>query len=232
MPKPSARSGGCAGAHCRAPVDPATRLPWYPSDAWSQLRLSSKSHWDVPVRTPRGVLHLLAAHPTPPVFDGPENRNGLRNFDEIALWRHYLDDGNAAWLCDDRGRCGGLPDEAAFVIAGDYNADPFDGAGEPGAIAQLIGHPRVNGAVVPRSEGARERAAALGLPRRGDPAAHTGDFGPETGTLRLDYVLPSRNLRVHDAGVFWPPVASPDAALAAASDHRAVWIDITLPVLD
>jgi endonuclease/exonuclease/phosphatase family metal-dependent hydrolase len=213
----------------RAPVDPAANAPWYAPDVWSQLRLSSKSHWDVPVRTPQGVLHLLAAHPTPPVFDGPENRNGLRNFDEIGLWKRYLDGGNAAWLCDDRGRCGGLRADAPFVIAGDYNADPFDGDGEPGAIAQLIAHPRVNGSVAPRSEGARERAAALGLPRRGDTAAHTGDFGPKTGTLRLDYVLPSRDLRVHDAGVFWPPADSPDAALAAASDHRAVWIDITLP---
>lgn len=216
----------------RAPVDPATNMPWYPPEVWTQLRLSSKSHWDVPVRTPHGVLHLLAAHPTPPVFDGPENRNGLRNFDEIGLWRRYLDGGGEVWLCDDRGRCGGLPADAPFVIAGDYNADPSDGDGVPGAIAQLIDHPRVDGSVVPRSEGARERAAELGLPRRGDTAAHTGDFGERTGTLRLDYVLPSRNLRVHDAGVYWPPADSPDADLAAASDHRAVWIDVTLPAND
>ena len=24
-------------------------------------------------------MHFLVSHPTPPVFDGPENRNGLRN---------------------------------------------------------------------------------------------------------------------------------------------------------
>ncbi|GHA69352.1 endonuclease [Lysobacter bugurensis] len=218
------------GAH--APVDPETGQPWYPPHVWSQLRLSSKSHWDVPVHTPQGVLHLLAAHPTPPVFDGPENRNGLRNFDEIGLWKRYLDGGSSKWLCDDRGRCGGLSPDAAFVIAGDYNADPTDGEGEPGAIAQLVAHPRVNGSVVPRSAGAPERASAHSLPRRGDTAAHTGDFGPRTGTLRLDYVLPSRELRVHDAGVFWPPADSPDAALAGASDHRAVWIDVTLPATD
>ena len=62
----------------RQPRDPATGDTWYPPSVWAQLRLSSKSHWDVPVRTPAGVIHLLAAHPTPPVFDGPENRNGLR----------------------------------------------------------------------------------------------------------------------------------------------------------
>ncbi|MFX8219114.1 hypothetical protein ABTL11_20135, partial [Acinetobacter baumannii] len=85
---------------------------------------------------------VLTSHPTPPVFDGPENRNGLRNADEIALWAHYLD-GDAPWLCDDRGRCGGLPPGAAFVILGDLNADPRDGAGEAGAIDQLLRHPRV-----------------------------------------------------------------------------------------
>ena len=66
----------------RQPADPATGQGWYAPEAWSQLRLSSKSHWDVPVRTPMGRIHLLAAHPTPPVFDGPENRNGLRNHDD------------------------------------------------------------------------------------------------------------------------------------------------------
>src|SRR5690606_15190658 len=47
--------------------------PYHPDAVWMQLRLSSKSHWDVPIRTPRGMLHLLASHPTPPVFDGPED---------------------------------------------------------------------------------------------------------------------------------------------------------------
>src|SRR5690606_29631933 len=64
------------------PVDPATGAPWHDDAIWSQLRLSSKSHWDVPVRTPLGTVHMLASHPTPPVFDGPEDRNGARNHDE------------------------------------------------------------------------------------------------------------------------------------------------------
>ena len=68
------------------PIDPATREPFHPDDIWKQLRLSSKSHWDVPVRTPKGVVHFLVSHPTPPVFDGPEDRNGKRNPDEIRLW--------------------------------------------------------------------------------------------------------------------------------------------------
>ena len=213
----------------RQPRDPATGAAWYPPAVWSQLRLSSKSHWDVPIATPLGTVHLLAAHPTPPVFDGAENRNGLRNFDEIRLWAEYIGSGANDWLCDDRGRCGGLPADARFVLVGDYNADPVDGDGEPGAIAQLLDHPRVNAGFVPRSTGAVERAAQRGLPRDGDVATHTGDFGPKGGTLRLDYVLPSDNLRVRDGGVFWPAEGEADAAMAGASDHHLVWLDLVAP---
>ena len=210
----------------RRPIDPKTGQPWYPAEIWSQLRLSSKSHWDVPVRTPFGRIHVLAAHPTPPVFDGPENRNGLRNHDEIRLWAEYLTPGAKPWLRDDQGRVGGLPEGESFVILGDYNADPVDGEGEPGAILQLVNHPRVNGGVVPRSEGAVERATERGIARRGDTATHTGDFGPNAGTLRLDYVLPSRDLPVRGGGVFWPRKGEPGAEIAEASDHHLVWIDI------
>ncbi|MBW3549496.1 MAG: endonuclease/exonuclease/phosphatase family protein [Proteobacteria bacterium] len=218
----------------RQPLDPGTGQAWYRPQVWSQLRLSSKSHWDVPVHTPLGTVHLLASHPTPPVFDGPEDRNGARNFDEIRLWAEYLSADSAAgdapdWLCDDQGRCGGLPPQARFVIAGDLNADPHDGDGAPGAIAQLLQHPRVDAGVVPRSAGAAERARQRGLPREGDVASHTGDFGPGGGTLRLDYVLPSQGFAVRDAGVFWPAGATAQASIAGASDHYLVWIDLADP---
>ena len=210
----------------RQPRRPRTQRSWYPPATWQQLRLSSKSHWDVPVRTPQGVVHVLASHPTPPVFDGPEDRNGARNADEIRLWAEYLSPGDRPWLCDDAGHCGGLASEAHFVLLGDLNADPADGDGVPGAIAQVLQHPRVNADWVPRSPGAAERARRHGLPRKGDIHAHTGDFGPQGGTLRLDYVLPSRSLQVLDGGVFWPPEGTPTADLAAASDHRLVWLDV------
>ena len=213
----------------RQPVDPGTGAPWYPEPVWRQLRLSSKSHWDVPVSTPLGTLHLLAAHPTPPVFDGPEDRNGRRNADEIRLWAEYVGNRPAPWLCDDTGTCGGLAPGARFVIAGDYNADPHDGDSVPGAIRQLLEHPRINGDFVPRSRGAVERARERGLPRQGDVASHTGDFGPRGGTLRLDYVLPSRNLAVRDGGVYWPEPGTPGAEVAGASDHYLVWVDVAEP---
>src|SRR5690606_19197360 len=76
----------------KVPVYPDTGLPFYPAEIWTQLRLSSKSHWDLPVATPFGTVHFLVAHPTPPAFDGPEKRNAARNHDEIRLWADYLDD--------------------------------------------------------------------------------------------------------------------------------------------
>lgn len=210
----------------RRPHDPATGRPFHAAQVWSQLRLSSKSHWDVPVHTPQGVLHLLASHPTPPVFDGPEDRNGTRNADEIRLWAEYLSQPQASWLCDDDGRCGGLAEQAHFVVLGDLNADPADGDGMPGAIAQLLEHPRINAAFVPRSAGAAAAAQRHGLARQGDPATHTGDFGAQGGTLRLDYVLPSTTLRVMDGGVYWPEPGTPEAGLTQASDHHPVWLDV------
>lgn len=213
------------------PLDPGTGAPHYPDAIWTQLRLSSKSHWDVPVATPAGTVHLLASHPTPPVFDGPEDRNGARNADEIRLWREYISPGDKPWLCDDAGRCGGLGAGARFVIAGDLNNDPADGDGRHEAILELLEHPRVLRHATPRSEGAVEAAAkhaAAGIVHRGAAAHATGDFGTKVGTLRLDYVLPSTGLRVVDSGVYWPPSSDPAGELVAASDHRLVWVDVVV----
>ncbi len=43
-------------------------------------------------------VHFLVSHPTPPVFDGPEDRNGTRNNDEIRLWADYITGGETARL--------------------------------------------------------------------------------------------------------------------------------------
>ncbi|HRO87063.1 MAG TPA: endonuclease/exonuclease/phosphatase family protein [Chiayiivirga sp.] len=203
--------------------------PWHADATWAQLRLSSKSHWDVPIRTALGTVHFLVSHPTPPVFDGPEDRNGARNADEIALWNHYLSDPDAAWLCDDRGACGGLAADARFVLAGDLNADRDDGDGRREAIAALLDNPRVDAAFVPRSEGAGPAAAGYGFERRGDVSAHTGDFGPRSGTLRIDYLLPSKDFSILAGGVFWPLEGAPEAEWTRVTDHHMVWLDLADP---
>ncbi|MBB5014255.1 endonuclease/exonuclease/phosphatase family protein [Rehaibacterium terrae] len=213
------------------PQVPETGAPWYPPQVWEQLRLSSKSHWDVPVDTPLGRVHFLVSHPTPPVFDGPEDRNGRRNHDEIRLWAEYVSDQPLEWLYDDAGRRGGLDRDALFVIAGDLNADPVDGDSVPGAIQQLLDHPRVQRYPAPRSEGAVIAAETTGeanLAHRGDHAHDTGNFGPRVGNLRIDYVLPSVGLQVRDSGVFWPRPDEPGHDWTLASDHHMVWVDVVL----
>ena len=184
-------------------------------------------------------MHLLASHPTPPVFDGPEDRNGTRNFDEIRFWADYIRPGHSSrYIDDDTGRHGGLTPGASFVIVGDQNADPLDGDSIPGAIQQLIEHPRVNTMRTPDSEGAVEQAALQGganLTHLSDPRFDTADFADTApGNLRTDYVLPSKNLRIEDAAVFWPLSVDPLFRLVGtfpfpSSDHRLVWIDVRVP---
>jgi hypothetical protein len=49
-------------------------------------RLSTTGHWIVPISMPNGPpLTLMVWSATPLVFDGPEDRNGLRNRDELRL---------------------------------------------------------------------------------------------------------------------------------------------------
>jgi hypothetical protein len=222
----------------RLPADPATGAAWHSPAALAVLRLSSKSHWDLPMQIGDRVVHLLASHPTPPVFDGPERRNAARNFDEIRFWADYLLPAASGYIYDDNGQRGGLPPGALFVIAGDQNSDPLDGDSVPGAIQQLLEHPRVNAALTPRSAGAVEAAARLGganLAHRGDPASDTAEFDPlGPGNLRTDYVLPSLGLAPQGGGVFWPASGDPLFHLVGSfpfpsSDHRLVWIDALVP---
>lgn len=215
----------------RRPMNP-DGSNFYPDNIWQQLRLSSKSHWDVMIHVDGKRLHLLAFHPTPPVFDGAENRNGLRNFDEIRFWVNYLAPDPALYLIDDQGRSGGLAPYQSFVIAGDFNADPLDGDSLEGAAAQLLNHPRINHDCTPSSAGGRQAAeqqALVNQRQQGDPANDTADFNDgSTGNLRLDYLLPSRDLTVTGCGVFWPDPDQPGHDLIEVSDHRLVWLDIEL----
>jgi Endonuclease/Exonuclease/phosphatase family len=174
------------------------------------FRLSSKSHWDLPVIIGPDTLHLWVSHPTPPAFDGPEDRNGRRNFDEIMFWVLYLD-GNDR-LVDDRGMAGGYRSTSPFVIAGDLNARPgdedvvYEGVS---AIDQLLQNPRIQ-----------------------DPDSANRITAHWLGGVRVDYVLPSSDLRVIGMGVVDPPLEA-DSTLAraaeTASDHRLVWLDVRWP---
>ena len=233
----------------RLPDDPATPAPadWYSPAELAVLPLSSKSHWDLPIRIGRKTVHFLVSHPTPPVFDGAEDRNGKRNADEIRLTADYVTPGAGGYIYDDQGRRGGLHPSALFVIAGDQNSDPLDGDSIPGAIQQLLESDRINATDPPSSAGAVEATALQGganLSHRSDPRFDTADFlDTAPGNLRADYVLPRRNIKIADSAVFWPVQADPLFRLTGVfngavwgpvggfptSDHRLVWADLDLP---
>ena len=86
-------------------------------------RLSTTAHWQVPVTIGETTLTLLTYHATPPVFDGPEDRNGRRNADETLFWLPIL--GTAT----------------NPVLLGDANLDPNRGDGRSEAMQTLLDHP-------------------------------------------------------------------------------------------
>jgi len=199
--------------------------PYYSKEAWATFRLSSKNHIDIPIKLPNGkTIHTILAHPTPPVFDGPEDRNGLRNYDEIRLLKDYIS--NASYLVDDNNKKGGLKPDQRFVIMGDLNADPVDGDSPIGTIDQLLQSPLVNplpttGSWIPKSNGGKVHHQKKG--DKGDPAYDTSFFGK-----RIDYVIPSKNMEVVGSGVFWPVEGEALYELVKekrASDHLLVWVD-------
>ncbi len=210
--------------------------PYWPDEIWNKLRLSSKTHLDVPIDIDGKRLHIIASHPTPPVFDKEEDRNGCRNHDEIRLLRDYIAGGTGTeYLRSDQGTVGPLDASARFVVMGDLNADPNDGSGKLEGIRALLECSRVNSKVVPRSEGAKRAAELQGYENkkhRGDPAEDTGDFGDNNpGNLRCDFVLPSTQCEIVASGVFWPTVEQLEAIdkeLLSASDHRLVWMDLKM----
>ncbi|MEN1679194.1 MAG: endonuclease/exonuclease/phosphatase family protein [Planctomycetota bacterium] len=226
------------------PKDPRTGEHFYTDSDRAVLRLSSKSFWDVQVKLPAHKpgsrfhpLHLLCSHPTPPAFDGPEDRNGCRNFDEIRMIAKYIaGDQGSQFPVDPNERISEgdghstLPAGADFVVLGDLNADPYDGSGRPGAIAQLLDHPAIDARFVPSSRGgaaAARGSAELNSTHKGDPAHDTSDFGGDGyGNLRVDYVLPSKTLQTIGGGIFWPLPGEPGAEAVRASDHRLVWLDL------
>ena len=189
----------------------------FPSEAaQAARRLSSTGHWVLRLRTPDGPLTLMGFAATPPVFDGPEDLNGLRNRDEIRAWQRLMD-GDL-----------GAPPSPPFAILGLANLDPADGAGRRAAMRDLLGDPRL---IDPRPASAGGRAHA-DADHAGDPGLDTADWdaapdGP--GNLRVDYILPSRaGLSVIEAGVVWPEGGEIAEIAARASAHRLVWVDVEL----
>lgn len=196
--------------------------PWFSQQAKQVMRLSSKSHWDVPIKVGGQVIHVLASHPTPPVFDGPEDRNGKRNHDEIRFWADYLSGDTGNYIYDDKGVEGAFKGER-FVVMGDQNASPVEGDTYNKAILQILSLPRVNTDLVPQSAGGKANQ-----PDNPYASSHTAGWG-----MRVDYALPSKaGLELVDGSVFWPEPDSPlhrlVASRKASSDHKLVWVDVAV----
>ncbi|WP_354001938.1 endonuclease/exonuclease/phosphatase family protein [Stagnihabitans tardus] len=168
------------------------------------LPLSTSGHYVIPIDLGDKTLTLLAYAATPPVFDGPEDRNGRRNADETALWSRLLD-GSL-----------GTPPQAPFVVIGKPNLDPYDGDGIPAPILALMA----------QLQDPEPRGLAPPDGGNGDPALDTSRLKSGEG-LRVDMILPSRDIEVTGAGVMWPAPNDPlTPLLEAASPHRPVWVTI------
>ena len=213
---------------------------WYSAAELNVFRLSSKNHADVPVLVNGTPVHILASHPTPPVFDDPGSgtpwiagvdHNGRRNSDEIRFWSDYINPSASSYIYDDTETSatpsGGLPANTRFVICGDQNADNNEGDSSDPAIKQLIGGvATVGGATIPANPFVNSSFVPAG--GAGPNADDTAAF---SGGVRVDYALPSAfGLTVNNGGVFWPASNSGDPIVAAlsATDHYMVYLNLTL----
>ncbi|MEM8824105.1 MAG: endonuclease/exonuclease/phosphatase family protein [Pseudomonadota bacterium] len=171
-----------------------------PEGAGAVMPLATVGQWSVPVA---GMTLIPMAAGTP-VFDGPEDRNGLRNRDELAL---------VARLAASADRP---------LVLGRANLDPEDGEGHRESVQALLDHPALQ-------DPAPRGAGGGGNGHRGDPALDTVNWsGP--GPLRVDYVLPPRDVEVVASGVVWPAPDDPFREVVEASGTgRLVWVDIALP---
>ncbi|MCA9283375.1 MAG: endonuclease/exonuclease/phosphatase family protein, partial [Phycisphaerales bacterium] len=213
---------------------------WYAPEELAVLPLSSKSHWDVPVILDNGAtVHILASHPTPPVFDGPEDRNGRRNHDEIRLIADYIN--GADYIVDDAGVRGGLAPDALFVVVGDLNADPERGDSFDNPMRLLLKDKRVQGVMVPFSV-----TPTTKTDRNGNSSVLSDSITSKFG-MRIDYLLPSVGMRPLGARVYRTPLdtkvaietprssyrspdnAKPFAASEFPSDHFPVFVDLLVP---
>ncbi|WP_238941354.1 endonuclease/exonuclease/phosphatase family protein [Jannaschia sp. Os4] len=172
-----------------------------PEGGATVVPLATVAQWEVTLDAPGGPVTLITLAGGTPVFDGPEDRNGLRNRDELRF-------------------AAGLAAAAPHpvVALGRANVDPLDGEGRRDGLAALLAHPRL---ADPEPRG----AGGGGEGHAGDPALDTAAWdGP--GPLRVDYVLPDRAFEVVGSGVLWPIDGPLAETVAAAGSGRVVWVDL------
>jgi hypothetical protein len=183
--------------------------PWFTEEERGFVRLSSRSHWDVPVKLPNGaVVHLLCSHPAHP----SDPQAARRNSDEIRFWADYIT--GREYFVDDKNHPGPLELDASFVVLGTLNSDPAkagEGPVESPIGTILFGIRRINSRVIPEAD--LEIA---------DLAASDTTFAKQ----RVDYVLPSMDLGIAAAGV-WRQ--NPPGGASFPSMHFPVWMEVVVP---
>lgn len=189
--------------------------PFFSDEIIAVLPVHSVGAWDIEIETPKGPLSILMSHSTPPVFDGPEDANGIRNKMEALFWQNYLQSKTGH-----------------FVMALGLNADPYDGDGATGAVQTLLSNSKLQDPA-PTSIGAEQ--AFPESEHKNPNNQDTVDWRePRPGNLRVDYILPSADLIVLNSGVFWPAPESKgsdwvEQAQSLGTRHKLVWIDLSLP---
>lgn len=162
------------------------------------LKLFAQGLWVVDVHMDDEIRPTLALFQNQtPVFDGPEDLNGLRNLAQITALHQLLD-----------GRFGPFPKQR-FVLMGNANLDPDKGEGHRAALAALLRDPRLRDAL-PRS-------------KSGNAATAYWD-GP--GPMRVSYILPSADWQIAGAGIVAPQTGPLHDYAKRASRHRLVWMDL------
>ena len=188
MLQPCARSSASCGEDMPGHLMPDGRdgRPAHYSEVVANaFRLSSKSHWDVPVTIDgQARVHVLAVIRRRP-SRWPRRLNGRRMFDEIRFWADYITGGlTASYIVDDSGRRGALAAGAPFLRhGGSQRGSRWSGERlyRRSAVSQVLEHPRVQDPK-PVSEG--EWTGDRPKPYPGNSRSRTSNFG------RIDYVLP------------------------------------------
>ena len=225
------------------PDDPATPAPadWYSPAELDVFRLSSKSHWDLPILIGRQGRALP---------DEPSDAAGLRRRRRTGTARGTSTrsasgpttsrPARGGYIYDDAGRSGGLEPGIAVRDRRRPELRPARRRQHPGRDPATARAPaRQHDSSTPASPGAVEQNALQGgvnLTHRSDPKLRhrrlrrrrtAATCGPTT-------CCRGRTCTSSTRGVFWPLMADPLFRLVGVfpfptSDHRLVWVDVRLP---
>lgn len=179
------------------PVD-ASAQPFLSEEARNNIRLVSQGFWILTIMPDHSApITMIAFQNQTPVFDGPEDLNGLRNLGQLGLISAVL---NETYGTIPKGR---------LIAIGNTNLDPHAGDGDRDAMARLLADERL--------QDARPQSA---------PGGANTAFWESPGPMRVSYILPSRDWHVADAGVVWPSEGPLRKFSEQASRHRMVWLDL------